>query len=344
MKPRHRILALVVAVVLAAAVVLIASAVPRRPQPAQSPSGETTRSLDTLEATRAPLRELPPSGIATAPAPLQPTEPRAFDVDAAMADVRVLEAFGVRPGGSDAEARTAAWLHAQLEGMGLDARIEEFTLPSGATSRNVVARIEGSSDAVVVLGAHFDTKPPSPGANDNASGCAALLEIARSLTESPVVPTLEIVFFGSEETLGRDPNAHHFGSRHRVSVMSGTQRRLTAGMISLDMIGYGPAFHSRTMGRGPMLLSDMFLAHARSLGIGMTYRKDPGSSGWSDHEAYELAGVPVSWIQWRDDPVYHTAGDVSGHLQPDRIETAGRLVLEFLRSLDAQALERLLGR
>jgi len=41
----------------------------------------------------------------------------------------------------------------------------------------------------------------------------------------------------------------------------------------------------------------------------MPYLRDPGESGWSDHEAFELAGIPAAWIEWRDDPVYHTAAD-----------------------------------
>lgn len=301
-------------------------------------------NLGELEPTGTPFGEGPATGIGADPAPRRPTTPRAFDASAAIAHVRALEGFGPRAGGSPAEAQAAEYLRSQLAGMGLDARIEEFPLPNGSTSRNVVARIAGSSTAIVVLGAHFDSKPPSPGANDNGSGCGALLEIADILSEETVVPTVEVVFFGSEETDGGDPNGHHYGSRFRVSRMSKAELRDTAGMISIDMIGYGAGFHSRTMGRGPLALSDSLLAQASALEIPMTYLKDPGKSGWSDHEAYELAGVPVAWVQWRDDPVYHTAGDVVNHLQPRRIESAGRLVLDFMRSLEQAELQALLAR
>ena len=290
-------------------------------------------------------RDAATSALPVAPQPRDatPVGSREFDADAAMRTIRELEAFGVRGGGSDAEARAAAYLRDRLAGLGLAVRVEEFPLPGGATSSNVIARVPGSSDTVIVLGAHYDTKPPSPGANDNASGCAALLEIARLVAQEPVVPTVEIVFFGAEEVIGSDPDDHHFGSRYRAANMTDAEWAAVAGMISIDMIGYGPDFHSRTMGEGPQELSDMVLEHARSTGVPMTYRADPGASGWSDHEAFEIGGVPVSWIEWRDDPVYHTAQDTAGHVSSEKVATAGRLVLGLVRDLDQADLARLLA-
>ena len=266
-----------------------------RPSQAEDLAGDTdtsgtrhtTRTLQTLEAS--PTIDLTSIGLAemivdtAQPRQASPVEPIAFSADSALDTVRDLQALGSRSGGSEAEKRAAEYLRDRLVQLGLDVRIEEFALPDGAISRNVVVRIVGSTDTLVVLGAHMDTKPPSPGANDNASGCGALVEIARLLAVDPPLPTVEIVFFGSEETLGSDPDVHHLGSRYRVSQMSATERAQTAGMISIDMIGYGTDFHSRTMGRGPRTLSDALLARARALGIGMTYLRDPGSSGWSDH-------------------------------------------------------------
>jgi hypothetical protein len=348
MTRRTRLLVASAVVVVVAAVTVLAglAVLESRKAPVLAPR-EKTADLEPLDTTvpPAPL-ERPPSGLGTAPGELQetPQQLREFDVQAAMNDIRALEAFGPRGGGSQAEASAAEYIRSQLAALGLDARIETFPLPNGATSRNVVARIAGSSPKVLVLGAHMDSKPPSPGANDNATGCAALLEIARILAERPVTATVEFVFFGSEETSGGDPNGHHYGSRFRVSQLSAAERANTAGMISVDMIGFGTGLHSRTMGKGPLTLSDMLVARAKELGAPMTYLRDPGSSGWSDHEAFELAGIPVSWVEWRDDPVYHTAGDTSGHLSVARIRTAGALVLDFVRGLDGSELEALTAR
>jgi aminopeptidase YwaD len=205
----------------------------------------------------------------------------------------------------------------------------------------VVARFPGSTRKTIILGAHMDSKAPSPGANDNGSGCGALLEIARCLGQRHAYPTVELVFFGAEEMIDADPDHHHFGSRYHVKDMSAGARKNAAGMISVDMIGYGPHFVVRTMGNGPQSLRRLLMRQARERGIHLSYLRDPGESGWSDHEAFELAGIPAAWIEWRDDPVYHTSADTSGHLVATKVRIAGQFVLGVLYGMDAAALERL---
>lgn len=290
----------------------------------------------TVEATLQPEPE---------PEPTPEPEPLIlFDASNALAEVRTLEAFGVRKGGSAAEARAADWIRGRLSDLGYAATLETVPLPNGTESHNVIAQSPGASPRVIVLGAHMDSKAPSPGANDNGTGCGALLEIARILASQPVTPTVEFVFFGTEEMIDKDPSHHHYGSRYRVEAMSEAERDNTAGMVSVDMIGYGPDFHSRTMLKGPQTMSDFVLKKAAKQGIKMSFLKDAGSTGWSDQEAYELAGIPATWIEWRDDPVYHTAKDTSAHLDVDKVQTAGQLVLDVLRSLDERALEKLVAR
>ena len=73
-------------------------------------------------------------------------------------------------------------------------------------------------------------------------------------------------------------------------------------MISIDMAGYGKQFHVRTMKKGPQTLSKYLLARAKQEGVRLTYVKDPGVTGWSDHEPFEVRGVPAAWLQWLTDP------------------------------------------
>ncbi len=321
------------------------------PRPSSPIAGTNTLpALDATSTARPGITTTAPAGSEldsqAAPA-LQPTplSPQAFDATNAMVEVRALEAFGVRTAGSEAERQAVDYIAARLSKLGYSAVvIGDVPLPNGRVSHNVSARSDGTSSRMIVLGAHVDSKAPSPGANDNATGCGALLEIARILAQQPVTPRVEFVFFGAEEAIDKDPNHHHFGSRTRVAKLTDAERADIAGMVSVDMIGYGPDFAARTMLRGPRSMADLLLATSKATHAGLTFLKDPGETGWSDHEAYELAGIPAVWIEWRDDPVYHTAKDTSAHIRPEKVRIAGQLVLDVLRGLDEDALEALAAR
>lgn len=281
--------------------------------------------------------------VATAAPSIAPTPPspplQKIDGAAILAEIRILEGFGVRQGGSDAEARAADYIVGRLSEFGYQPVIEQFPLPNGRTSRNVVARLPGTHGRRIILGAHMDSKPPSLGANDNASGCAALLEIARVTAAQKPFAGIEFVFFGSEEMIDKVADHHHYGSRFHVAATSLSDQQAVSAMVSLDMIGYGTTFVVRNMGLGSQALSTHLIRQANSLGIGASYLRDKSPVGNSDHEAFEKAGIPAAWIEWRDDPVYHTAKDVSGHVRPGLAASAGQLTLDFVM----QANEATLG-
>jgi len=265
-----------------------------------------------------------------------------FDTRAAIRHAEAITAFGVRPGGSTAERKAAEYVATQLRQMGYEPVLDEFELPGGATSVNVIARAPGDpGGTTLILGAHTDTKPPSPGANDNASGCGVLLEMARMLKSQPAAADVEFVFWGAEEFLPRGTDTHHQGSRHHAAGLSPAQRARIAGVISVDMVGTGTRFHARTMLRGPQSLSDAVLAEAKRNKIAMSFLKDPGRTGWSDHEPYELLGIPAVWLQWLADPTYHTARDTADRLTPRTMDATGRLLTNVVYGLDTEQLEEL---
>jgi Zn-dependent M28 family amino/carboxypeptidase len=259
-----------------------------------------------------------------------------------MSHIEALAAdIGIRKEGTEAEAAGAQYAADYLEGLGYTVEVTDVPLPNGLVSHNVRAVKEGASPMVVVVGGHLDSKSTSPGANDNASGCALVLELARDFRDADVQATLEFVLFGAEEITGNDSSQHHHGSRRYVATMSEDQRSALVGMISADLVAYGDELLVRTMGRGPSLLADMLLAFSADAGIASRYEQDPGSSGWSDHEAFELAGYPVAWLEWQDDPAYHTAGDTFEHCDPQVLGQTGRMLRDFLLGLTGEDLSQL---
>jgi Iap family predicted aminopeptidase len=255
-------------------------------------------------------------------------------VDRTLADTLAIERFGRRVPGSAEEKAAADYVARRLRDMGYEVSVEKFPVPGGV-SRNVTARLTGEDARVLVLGGHLDSKSTTPGANDNALGCAIVLEMARIFADEKPPVSLEFTLFGAEEYNDGAHKDHHRGSRYHVAHMSKAQRARTIGMISIDVVGYGRDLHTRTMRIGPMTMSDYVLRRAKQLGFKVTYSKDPGPTGWSDHEPYEKAGIPAVWLERLQDPQYHKAGDTTAHLQRSAVGVAGRLVLDAVRSMDA---------
>ena len=125
---------------------------------------------------------------------------------------------------------TLAYLKQALGEYGYD--VEEERCESEYQT-NVIAELPGtiSKNSVFEIGAHYDTKPNTPGADDNASGLAALLEIARVVAGVRSRSTLRFCFFGLEETT-------RGGSRTHVARIVSRRNERLAGVLVFEMIGY----------------------------------------------------------------------------------------------------------
>lgn len=264
-----------------------------------------------------------------------------FDGNRAMTHVRAIAAFGARGAGGSAERKAADYVAAQLAGWGYSVTTQAVMLPDGTTSRNVIAERTGTRSEVLLLGGHLDTKPPSPGGNDNATGVATVLELARVLAEAPTMPTVRFMAFGAEEIAGATANDHHFGSRQYVAALSSAQKARIHGMVSVDMVGYGGVFNVRSLGTGPQTAVISLRQRAAYVGQALPYLRDPGRYGWSDHEGFERVGIPAAWLEWRDDPVYHTSRDTASHVQPSRVRATGRLLRGWVLGMNGAGLDAL---
>jgi len=139
-----------------------------------------------------------------------------------------------------AEAET--FVAVQLEEAGLRVERQLFEW-KGRQFCNVVGILEGIDAAlpIVILGAHFDSVSNSPGADDNASGVAALLELARLLAPHRFGATVHFVGFNLEEPQGWVPPTYRIGSRAYVSWLK-KRRTIVRGAFVLEMVGFtGPS-------------------------------------------------------------------------------------------------------
>lgn len=188
------------------------------------------------------------------------------------------------------------------------------------TSQNVIGRVGGTDgECRAYLGAHYDSVSISPGANDNASGTAVVIEVARV---NPI-EGLCVVLFGAEE-LGL------FGSQDYVARhLAGTGRF----MINVDMAGRLD---------GPVIVGDGELTQAildaiGSSDVGATFRAGrfpPFAS--SDHVSFESVGVPAVTFNSGDDAAIHSTQDTM-----ERIDE--RALAAFLAAVDV-AIDALVDR
>jgi hypothetical protein len=236
--------------------------------------------------------------------------------------------------------RAADHIEGELRGAGLAVTEQPYTA-QGKVVRNIEAELPGNGAAagIVVVGAHYDSVFGSPGANDNASGTAALLELARFLAGRPLPRTVRLVFFVNEEP-------PFFQTSLMGSLVYARRARergeKIAAMLSLETIGcYSDAPRSQYY---PFPLSLFYPSTGNFIGfvgnIGSrrlvrraidTFRRTtpfpsegaavPGGItgvGWSDHWSFSRMGYPALMITdtapFRN-PYYHTRGDT-----PDTID------------------------
>ena len=290
------------------------------------------------------------------------------DVQRLRADVAAL-AIGERhnlfsPG---RHAAAQEYLRATFHASGLEMRQHTFT-HSGLTGINLLARKEGSDPILppLMVSAHYDTVPGSPGADDNASGVAALLECARVLASAPALRSVEFVAFDMEEIQAHGDGL--IGSAASVRDLAPSTRY--EGLFNLEMVGFasGPGTQSFPMGfqvlfptvyrhveerdfRGDFLavvsqggsitLSQRLVAaaaeHVPELDLVSIEVRDgmpiPPDVFRSDHAPFWAAGIPAVMVtdtaNFRN-PHYHTPGDDADTLDYAFLHSVTRTLLATL--------------
>jgi aminopeptidase YwaD len=288
--------------------------------------------------TATPTPSASSSGSAS---PSDPPAPARFAAARAAADVRHLAGrIGPRLATGPSYRRAATWVAGRFRELGYDVERPSFPVPAGDSwgvpvdagrSANVVATPPGfdASRPHRLVGAHLDTVAVAPGAEDNASGVAVVLELARlARSEEPALPTV-FVAFGAEEPVGTGDALHHFGSKHYVATMTGPQRRALRAMASFDRVGVGRVVPVCTGPLSPDGVQRAVLRTARRLGVPTTAC---GDNTTSDHWSFEKAGYPV--VRFGSTPYagYHSPGDVPRVVAPGQLARTGRIAWAWLRS------------
>ena len=189
-----------------------------------------------------------------------------------------------------------------------------------AESNNVVGKPPGRQ-CRIVIGGHYDSVPAGPGANDNASGTAVVVEMARAMAADNVVDDACFVLFGSEE-IGL------IGSANYVASLSPAERDGVEAMLNFDMLAVGDGWPFG----GSRSVLDIVAQEAERLSIDYSTAAGVGDAG-SDHASFINAGIPAVIFNCLCDPNYHTAGDTIDHLKEQRLAEAGAMGMGAAKAL-----------
>lgn len=249
----------------------------------------------------------------------------------------------------DALERAAVYVSGRFNDAGYDdVVVHEFVVDDSLTKgvyRNLVVEVGGGArkDEIVLVGAHYDTAPGTPGANDNASGVAVLLSLAASFHGTKPVRTLRFVAFANEEPPFFD--TPDMGSRRYAASLK-TRREHVVAMLSLETIGcysdvagsqhYPPVFGLLYPDTGNFIafVSDMSSAPLTRAAVG-SFRSHvafpsegvaaPGMIEgiyWSDHASFWPLGVPAVMVTdtalFRY-PNYHQGDDTPEKVDVNRL-------------------------
>jgi len=247
-----------------------------------------------------------------------------------------------RVAGSAAYGVAGSIVEAHFRALGYTVRRQPFGVPAGkvnlipvraGTTFNVVAEPPGFDPTKphLVVGGHLDSVPNTPGANDDASGPAVILELARlarlSSTRMPVV----FVAFSAEERRRQSPTQSEYalGSKAYIAAMSRARARALKGMINIDMVGAGSDV--QVIGSTGSLVATMY-STARHLGIPVETHATI-AQGFSDHISFQAAGYAAGWLWAGDNPTLHTPRDTMAVIQPAELGRIGRVAWETIRTL-----------
>lgn len=288
------------------------------------------------------------------PADLQPAQPdppasastqRQVDIDRLLHTVSVLahDSMRGRAPGTPESAEVRAFLVGALREAGIAPLGAAYEIPFGLggeeTGTNIVGMIPGSADGVIVLTAHFDHVGVRDGvvyngADDNASGTAAALEVARIVSENPLQHTLVVALLDAEE-MGLQ------GARAFVGAETVPRDRMLLN-VNLDMVArsagtlwaagayHTPAFRPVLEGVAAEAPTTLRLGHDRP--------GAPEGDDWtsaSDHGPFHAAGIPFVYFGVEDHPDYHQPTDDVERIVASDFESAVQTILMALRALDS---------
>lgn len=268
---------------------------------------------------------------------------QAIDKETLITDIKTLSSteFAGRKPGTEGHGKARDYLTKRFSNLKLESftpdYIHTFPLHKSLSGHNIIGYIPGKRKETIVISAHYDHLGERQGqlylgADDNASGVAALLALATYFRNHPPEHTLIFAAFDAEE----------MGLRGARVFVADPPVPLTTIVlnINLDMVSRNDNNELYASGtyHYPHLLP---LINSDNPNITLKTGHDLPGSGrddWttqSDHAAFHDRGIPFIYFGVEDHPDYHSPSDTFENIQPDFFYQAALTILDVLKKIDS---------
>ncbi len=263
--------------------------------------------------------------------------------------------YGPRYMGSTGHENVQEFLIAEMQEQTHEVKTQswDYKATDGNTYQltNIIGRLQPTQERRIILATHYDSKKfadkdwskndqPTPGANDSASGVAVLVELARILGSSHVIPNVgvDLVFFDGEEgdiNQGSDysnwrPLGSTYFSEH-LNEIYGNNKPITA--LVLDMVCDKDLriYKEQSSVQNAKSQVDSFWSIAQKVDSGV-FRDEVKQSINDDHTPLNQAGVPSFLLIDFEYPPFHTTEDTLDKCSAKSLETVARAVFDYVYS------------
>lgn len=281
--------------------------------------------------------QMEPPSVASADA-----APTVFSAARAMEHVQVI-AQNPRPVGSAESAAARDYIVAQLTSLGFQPEVQTANVTrtqrngqqTSATIQNVLARIEGSAntDNAVAVAGHYDSVERGPGASDDASAVAGMIETARAL-QAGNQPSNDIIFIFTDAEERGLLGAQAFVDQHPwatdVKVVLNFEARGTTG----------PSYMFETSDNNGWLVRQFAQAAPNAIGYSFTfdiYRLLPNDTDLTVFRGANMAGIGFAFIDGFIN--YHLPGDNIANLNPRSLQHHGNYMLSLAQRMANTSLD-----
>lgn len=243
--------------------------------------------------------------------------------------VRTIQDFGEHPTGSEECEKVGQFIFNEFKKFGLETEYFEWTAEK-YEGKNIIATLHGEDNSIVIISAHYDSYPTSPGADDDGSGIACLLMAAKIMSKYYFRHTIKFVAFSGEEQ-------GMLGSKAYVSYLYEKGEDIIAD-LNVDTVGHAVSAEGGSLIRvitdeASLWITDIAEEMSIKHNIGLSlYRHGNFPAG--DHQPFIDYGYEaVFFVEYEFNTNMHTPNDTVEHINKSYLGKVCKLILATLAEI-----------